>query len=81
MGRVCRNLGAHDRAGPLADEALRLRRETLGEADGRVVESLTDPGLVAQYEGDSTTRSGPTARRSSCAVAWPGPGRAAGHRA
>jgi eukaryotic-like serine/threonine-protein kinase len=42
MGRVYESLGLYDSAGPLLEEALKLRRQTLGEEQVEVAQSLNN---------------------------------------
>lgn len=52
MGRVYFSLGLFDRALPLLESALEIRRETLGDEHLNVAESLNDLGIVLVAKGE-----------------------------
>lgn len=52
MARVYQSLGRYDQALPLAEEALRLQRATLGDGHAGVAESLNQVGEVLRHQGE-----------------------------
>ncbi|HLG14769.1 MAG TPA: serine/threonine-protein kinase [Blastocatellia bacterium] len=55
MGRVYESLGLYDSAAPLHDEALKLRRQTLGAEHVEVARSLNNLAEVLRRKGDHET--------------------------
>jgi non-specific serine/threonine protein kinase/serine/threonine-protein kinase len=52
MGQVYRNLGLYDNAAPLVEEALKLRKESLGDQDPLVFESMSRLAALWRDKGD-----------------------------
>jgi non-specific serine/threonine protein kinase/serine/threonine-protein kinase len=52
MGQVYRNLGLYDNAVPLVEEALKLRRDSLGDRDPVVFESMSLLAALWKDKGD-----------------------------
>ena len=52
LGRISLGLGLHDRARPLMEEALALRRELLGDEHAAVLGSLDDLAILSAERGD-----------------------------
>lgn len=52
IGRLYLSIGGYDRAQPLLEESLKLRRQTLGEQHLDVAESLHDLGALVYERGD-----------------------------
>lgn len=52
MGRTYQRLGEPDKAQPLLEEALALRRHVLGPLNAEVAESLNDLGVLRREKGD-----------------------------
>ncbi len=52
IGNVYRNLGLHDRAAPLLEEALELRRRVYGTEHVEVADSLKALGILRREQGD-----------------------------
>jgi serine/threonine-protein kinase len=55
MGRVYESLGLYDSAVPLLEEALRIRRQTLGQEHAEVAQSLNNLAEVLRRKGDYKT--------------------------
>jgi serine/threonine-protein kinase len=52
MGRVYQNLGLYERAAPLLEQALAIRRGTAGAPEEELVESLSHLGLLLMERGE-----------------------------
>src|SRR5262245_38219540 len=54
IGRLYQNIGLYDRAQPMLEEALKLRRQALGNESLDVATSLNNLGGLARLKGDFT---------------------------
>ena len=54
IGSLYESIGVYDRAQPLLEEALKMRRQTLGSEHIDVAKSLHHLGVLAYEKGDHT---------------------------